>query len=291
MKTKLLILAIFVLTVSMKSDKPAYRFFDKKGNQTKYSHLLKDALNADIVFFGEHHDNPICHWLQLELTKDLFAKKGGNLILGAEMFETDNQLLLDEYIQNKISEKNFKNEAKLWPNYKTDYKPLVDFAKGNNLDFIATNIPRRYASIVYKKGFESLDSLKAEAKKLIAPLPIKFDPELKGYKEKLQMSGAMGGKKSHTADNLPKAQAIKDATMAYFILKNFTKGKQFLHYNGTYHSNNYEGIVWYILQGEPDMKIITISSVQQNDIKELNEEYLDMADYILCTPDNMTSTY
>jgi uncharacterized iron-regulated protein len=30
--------------------------------------------------------------------------------------------------------------TQLWSNYQTDYRPLVDFAKENNLRFIATNI-------------------------------------------------------------------------------------------------------------------------------------------------------
>ena len=58
-----------------------------------------------------------------------------------------------------ISEKNFEKEARLWPNYKTDYKPLVSFAKDNNLSFVATNIPRRYASAVFKNGLKKLRNL------------------------------------------------------------------------------------------------------------------------------------
>jgi len=45
-------------------------------------------------------------------------------MLGAEMFESDNQLIMDEYMTGKIKNlKNFEDEAKLWPNYQTDYKP------------------------------------------------------------------------------------------------------------------------------------------------------------------------
>ena len=47
-----------------------------------------------MVLFGELHNNPISHWLQLELTEDLHAARGADLVLGAEMFEADNQLLL-----------------------------------------------------------------------------------------------------------------------------------------------------------------------------------------------------
>ncbi|MCD4728365.1 MAG: ChaN family lipoprotein [Pirellulales bacterium] len=288
MKTKIfLLLSVFAITVAMKNDKPAYKLFNSEGKQVKYKTLLKNALESDIVFFGEMHNNPICHWLQLELTSDIFEKKGELLVMGAEMFETDNQLILDEYLNELIKTKNFESEAKLWPNYKTDYKPLVEFAKKNNLDFIATNIPRRYASVVHKKGFEGLDSLNKEAKVLIAPLPVKYDPELNCYKNMLKMMGGMG----HVNTNLPKAQAIKDATMSHFILENLSEGTLFVHYNGTYHSNDFEGIVWYLKQENPDLKILTIASAEQKEIDELSDEYLNIANYVLVITENMTKTY
>ncbi len=284
------LLMLLVLFVAMKGDKPAYILFNGEGKQVKYKDLVEDALNADIVFFGEQHNNPISHWLELELTKDLFAGKKAGLILGAEMFERDNQLLLDEYLSDVIATKNFEKEVKLWDNYTTDYKPLVEFAKTNKLPFIATNIPRRYASLVNKKGFEGLDSLSAEAKKYIAPLPVKYDPELKGYKSMLEMMEGQGGG-SHVTQNLPKAQAIKDATMAYSILENWKPGMIFLHYDGAYHSDNYEGIVWYLKQEKPELKILTISTVEQDTIDSLSDDSMKLADFIICVPADMTKTY
>ena len=282
----LIIAAIFLM--AMKTDKTAYRFFDQKGKKSSYEKMLKEAKEADIVFFGELHNNPICHWLQLELTKDLFEEKGQNLMLGAEMFESDGQLILEEYTNATISTKNFESQARLWPNYETDYKPLVEFARENNLDFIATNVPRRYASVVFREGFEGLDSLSSHAKFFLPPLPIPYDAELPGYKAMRKMGGGMGG---HGADNLPKAQALKDATMAHFILENLEEGKLFIHYNGTYHSNDFEGIVWYLKQSKPELNIMTIASVEQASTDKLEEENIGLADFILLIPETMTKTY
>jgi len=287
-KSILFVFVIFILTTAMKSDKPAYQIFDLKGKNAGYKDVLKAALESDIVFFGELHNSPICHWLELELTKDLFAEKKENLVIGAEMFECDNQLILNEYLAGKMKEKTFEDEVKLWDNYKTDYKPLVLFALENKIPFIATNVPRRYASLVNKSGFEGLDSLTGEAKAFMPPLPVAYDPELKGYKDMIEMMGGLGG---HVTPNITKAQAIKDATMAYFILQNRKEGKVFIHYNGTYHSNNFEGIVWYIRQSEPDLKILTIASVEQDSIDVLKEENLNLADFTLCIPSSMCKTY
>ena len=287
-KSILLFMPVIILLFAFTGDKTAYQLYSAKGQKTKYKALKKAALEADIILFGELHNDPICHWLQLELTKDLHEVHGNNLILGAEMFETDNQLILDEYLQGKISKKSFEAEARLWSNYETDYSALVELAKENQLSFIAANIPRRYASLVHKQGLEALDSLSLGAKRFLPPLPIKYDPELKCYKDMLEMMAGMGG---HANDNFPKAQAVKDATMAYNILKYWYPQKVVIHYNGTYHSNNWEGITWYLLQEKPTLKILTIATVSQAAIDELDEENQDIADFIICTPEDMTKTH
>lgn len=285
MKTKfLLIIFASVCVFSFKADKQAFQIYDSKGKISSYEQLLKSAKEADIILFGELHDNPIGHWLQLELTKDLYEVKKNNLVLGAEMFEADDQIALNEYLQSKISDKTLKDEVKLWPNYGTDYKPLLNFAKENKLPFVAANIPRRYANLVYTKGIEKLDSLDSEAKKWICPLPMKYDPELRCYKEIFESAGGHGGQ------NLPKSQAVKDATMAYFILKNWSKGKTFIHYNGSYHSNYHQGIEWYLKQENPSLKVFTIGSTEQAAVDTLAKDAMGLADYIICTPESMTKT-
>jgi uncharacterized iron-regulated protein len=280
-----LVITFFVFT-AFKTDKPAYYLFNKEGKDVKYEKMLKEAEDADIVLFGESHDNPVSHWLQLELTKDLFDLKKENLVLGAEMFESDNQVILDEYLESLISQSSFESNARLWPNYKTDYKPLVEFAKTNKLKFVASNVPRRYASIVNSKGFEGLDELSAEAKAFLPPLPVKYDAELNCYKSMMEMEG-MG---SHVTPNFPKAQAIKDATMAHFILKNWSKGKLLIHYHGSYHSENFESIYWYLKQENPDLKIVTIHTVSQDDVTKLEERNTGKADFTICVDEDMTKT-
>ena len=291
MKVKFIaLIALSMFFLSMKKDKPAYRYFTKEGKAAKYSQVIKACKKADIIFIGELHNNPIAHWMELEITQDIFAQRDSNLVLGAEMFEADNQLIMDEYLSGEIKKKNFEDEMRLWPNYKTDYKPLVEFAHQNKIPFIATNVPRRYAALVNSKGLEELENLSPEAKKYLPPLPIKFDGDLKIYKEMMEMMKSSG--MSHVTDNIVKAQAIKDATMAHFILQHLPSGGgAFIHYNGAYHSQDFQGIVWYIKQAKPELNIITISAVEQDDISQLSDEYLNQADFLLAIPSDMTKTY
>lgn len=282
------LLFVFVFTFSnllFAQEKPAYKIFDKNGNAVSYQTMLENTAKADILFIGELHNNPIAHWMEYEITKDIFELYNQKMVLGAEMYEADNQELLSEYLQDKITYKTFKEQARLWPNNETDYQPLLDFAKKNKLHFIAANVPRRYANIVYKSGLEALNEISKDAKNWIAPLPIKYNPELSCYKDMLAMMGGHGG------DNIPKSQALKDATMAYFILENIIKDGIFIHYNGAYHSNNYQGIVWYIKDQKPKLNVATITTVEQDDVNKLNEESKNLADFIICVPSSMTKTY
>lgn len=279
------IVFIFLSTIIMaQNDKPAYLLYKGKGKKSSYKKMMKQLQKADIILFGEFHNNPIAHWLQVEVTQSLHHKR--ELVLGAEMFEADNQAPLNLYLQDSIDDKALDTLARLWPNYKTDYAPLVNFAKANQLKFIATNIPRRYASKVFRQGIESLDTLTKQEKSWIAPLPMAYDGTLSQYKEMQDMMGD-----SHGGENFPKAQAIKDATMAHFILQHWTAGRCFIHYNGAYHSDKFQGILWYLKQQQPTLNYVTISTVEQKDISTLDKTHLNRADFIICVPETMTKTY
>lgn len=264
--------------------KTAFQIYNKKGKKVKYKKFLKQAKKQDIILFGEYHNNPIAHWLQLELTKDLHQTNA--LILGAEMIERDNQAALDLYLKDEIDADGLDSLARLWPNYDTDYAPLVDFAKANQLLFIATNIPRGYARKVYKEGrFEALNELTSSEKNWVAPLPIKYDPNLPQYQNILKMMG------EHASPDLVKAQAIKDATMAFSILENYQSGQTFIHFNGAYHSDFYEGILWYLQQENKDLNYLTITTVEQKNVEKLETADKGRADFIICVDEDMTKTY
>lgn len=283
MKLIITLIAFVYAFSSYAQTKPAYVIYNSKGKKVSYKKMLKTISEKDIVLFGESHDNAISHWLELEITKDLDEKN--DLVLGAEMYEADNQTQINQYIKGEIDYKALDTLARLWSNDKTDYLPLLDFAKEQKLDFIATNIPRRFASMVYKGGFEVLDSLSVEEKSWMAPLPMQFDPNLPRYQNILAMMG------DHGSPQLVMAQATKDATMAYFILNNWSIGQQFIHYNGSYHSDYYEGILWYLNQANPTLNYGTISTVSQADISTLEDEYIGKSDFIICVDEDMTTTY
>ncbi len=280
---------LIFITMSAQS-KPAYLLFKNNGKPADCDKMIKDLAESDMVFFGEYHNNPISHWLQLEMSKSFFEIKGDKLYFGAEMFENGNQLVLNEYLNGFYAEDKMLPEiTQLWSNYKTDYKPLLEFAKDKKLRFIATNIPRRYASMLSKKGMDALQELSPEALAMISPdLETYFDPNVKAYAE---MADNMGGHVPPNMLNIQIAQASKDATMAHFSLKNFKPGDFLFHFEGSYHSNYNQGIIWWINKIQPGLNIKSVTTVMQSEWEELTkQEKAEIANYIIVVADNMTQT-
>jgi uncharacterized iron-regulated protein len=279
----MLLLSVLSIGVLNAQLLPNYALFDAKGGKITHKKLIGLTRNADVILFGELHNNSVAHWLQLKLVKELAAN--GPLVLGAEMIEADDQVTLDRYLRSEIDREAFDSLARLWPNYATDYAPLVEFARGNKLPFIATNVPRRYARAVSRGGYEALDTVPEPERKWIAPLPITFDPTLPRYVHMLEMM------EGHGTPDMVKAQALKDATMAHFILHALQPGTRFLHFNGSFHSDHYEGIGWYLRQARPEIRQITIATVTQEQLKTLDAEHLGSADVILVVDADMPGSH
>ena len=289
MKIGMIIILWFCLTggLVVAQEKRAYTLFDADGQEADYAHMMSVLGEQQVVFIGEIHNCPIAHWMEYEIVRDLYALHKDRLMIGAEMFERDDQLVLDEYLSGLITAERFTKEAKLWPNYPTDYKKIVEFAKTNRIPFVATNVPRRYAAMVSRGGFGALEQLSEEAKNYIAPLPLNYvrNEGVETYFRSMEMPGA----KKEDTEKLAKAQALKDATMGWSIAQNI--GSYFVHLNGSFHSANQAGIITYLNRYRPGLKIATVEVVRQEKTDKLDKDVMRKADFYICVPTDMTTTY
>lgn len=245
------------------------------GERSQFRALVDEALKADVVFFGEMHDSRTAHRWQLALYQAIL-KSRRKAPIGMEMLEADNQLAVDEYRTGLITDKQFAEAARLWSNYDHDYKPVVKLACDSGARIAATNVPRRYASIVSKKGLIALDSLPAGSRVFMAKLPLNVNYELPSYRSMLAMTEHESAANTRFVD----AQALKDATMAKFISQalDADKARPLLHLNGSYHTDHGEGIVPYLLKIKPNLKVLIITAVPADTPKE---EWLGKATYTL----------
>lgn len=274
-KIKLTILLISILSISLNAQShfETYKLYNNKGKEVSIKKAYKDIEKSNTVFLGELHNNPISHWFYFNIIKHTYHANNKKIQVGAEMFEKDNQILIDEYFSNIISTKKFEAECRLWPNYTTDYKPTLEFCKENNIQFTATNIPRRYASAIYKQGDIVITKLNSQAKSWVAPHPIPYDSTLIVYNNLQSLSG-------HGGINLAKAQAYKDATMAYSIIKTKKKDHIYFHLNGNKHSESHQAILWYLTQYGDKGKRLTFHTEVNKDLS-WDKAYANKADYIL----------
>ncbi len=261
--------------VSAQTENMKYRIFDGQGNEKNIDRIIDEIKKADVVFLGENHDDAVAHGLQFEIFKSAFEKYGKEkkVTLSLEMFERDVQTVLNEYLNNLISENHFLASSRPWGNYKTDYRPLVEFAKENKLQVIAANAPRRYVNMVSRLGRESLNNLSPEAKKWLAPLP--FGDPSDAYAAKFnalmgQMSDSVTPQKHNP---ILYSQALWDATMADSIAKNLKKNKNSLivHLNGGFHTENRLGTVEHLLKYRGKTKVLVVTMRYEDDFKSFDK--------------------
>lgn len=284
---KYLVFCLLLCSGAYAQNLEAFRIFDAKGKEVSFGKMMSGISANQVVLFGEFHDNPISHWLELNVLLQLNERvKGSELAVGFEMFELHQVKALEKYVTGK-SYKALKDSTELWANFKTDYKPVLDSAISyGNVPF-AANVTRKYASLVFKKGLQALDSLPENEKKLMVPLPFPFDSTLSQYVELINM-----GKEMHASGmNFALAQAIKDATMGYSIVQQLKKSKLVYFLNGAFHSDYHQGIMWYAQKYAPGTKVGTITTVSQKDVRKLEKQHLNRADFIIVVNETMTSTH
>ena len=292
MKFCLLPAALFFFYVSFpqSSITDHFKIYDVKTKQLiSIDKIIADCADADVLFFGEEHNDSAGHYLEAEIFKALHKQYGDKLALSLEMFETDNQLALNEYLAGKIPEDRFSKDVRLWSNYK-DYRPMIEYAKQNHISVIAANPPRRYVSMVSRRGMKSLDSLSKDAKKFLPPLP--YDTLTGRYREKFVevMKGAPGS----SSPNIYYSQSLWDAGMSYSIYNYWkkNKGKKIFHCVGNFHCDEKLGTLGQLQKRKSKLKILNISSFSDDSFKNPDwEKFSKRGDYIIITNPELKKTF
>jgi len=244
----------------------------RRGQVVAESAMFDEAARADVVFVGERHDDPVAHRVELRLLEEL-GRRGRRVVLALEMFERDVQPLLDAYLAGRATEAGLLAGARPWPNYATDYRPLVELARARGWPVVASNAPRPLASLVSRGGLAALDTLPAERRRTVAA-------ELRcpddAYRTKFV--GQMGGMAGHGAapssaaaadsaraagaamlQRFYEAQCVKDETMAESVAAALAPGVTVVHVNGSFHSDEGLGTVERLRRRRPDARVLVVS--------------------------------
>ena len=268
-----------------------YKIYDTRNQKmVSVDDIISDMNNADALFFGEEHNDSTSHLLELALFTKLAAKYPGKTALSVEMFETDCQTVLNEYLEGLIREKNFITEARAWHNYK-DYRPLIELAKAQQIPVIAANAPARYVNLVNRMGLTSLEKLSKTAKAWLPPLPV--DTATGPYYEKfLQIMGGHGGNMGGM--QIYQAQNLWDATMGWSIAQFVKKHRDYkiLQINGGFHSEEKLGAAAQLKKYSAKTSILNVACFSDQEFDNPDwSKFSRNNDYIILTDPKLTKTY
>ncbi|MEM1323208.1 MAG: ChaN family lipoprotein [Bacteroidota bacterium] len=282
---KILTLLLIIPQLTSAQDAAAPNFKIYAVDQQRLISLteLTDAVkDTDVLFFGEEHNDSTAHWLQ-DTIYALLLQKYGTVTLSLEMFETDCQQVLDEYLNDYITESKMTKDARAWGNYQEDYRPMVERAKESGQIVIAANAPRRYVNIVSRKGLGALRQLPKASRRHLPPLPI-YTADSSYYK---RFQEAMGGAGHNLSDNFFYAQCTWDASMAHRIYRHWRKHKKELvfHLNGRFHTDYQQGTVNQLKRRNKKIDIRNISCLPVEDYDQPDwSKYTTLGNFIIISP-------
>ncbi|GGH05946.1 ChaN family lipoprotein [Mucilaginibacter phyllosphaerae] len=288
--TLLLALLLPFLAVCQAPMAQNYKIYNTaKNSLATIDDIINDLDKADVLFFGEEHNDSTGHYLENVILKKLAEKYPGKLGLSLEMFQTDCQTVLDEYLAGYIREKNLISEGRAWKNYK-DYRPMIETAKAAHIPVIAANAPTRYTNMVTRSGLSSLDQLSPAAKAWLAPLPI--DTATGPYYEKFV--GIMGGHSAMGNFKIYQSQNVWDATMGWNIARFLKAHKDYkvLQVNGGFHSEEKLGTAAQLKNYAPKVRIINIATYADDSFDNPDwSKFTKMGDYIILTNPKLAKTF
>jgi uncharacterized iron-regulated protein len=254
--------------------------------------MLSELSRADVVLVGEQHDDRNTHRLELAVLEGLMRRRG-ELTVSLEMFERDVQQALAAYVAGELPEEDFLKQARPWPRYSTDYRPLVEFARAHGWAVIASNVPRRLAGQVAKDGLRALEALPAEERPFAARA---IDCPDDDYRDRFVASmnqhpipGAdqMGADERKALDDRYYfAQCVKDETMAEAIASAHGPGHPLIvHYTGAFHTDYGLGTAARLKRRLKNARIVTISVLPVDNLDALKPTKDDRkrADYLVYT--------
>ena len=273
------------------------RVFNTKARQYVDFRTFADAAaNADVVFFGEQHDDPATHRAELALLAAVGARRS-NVVVSLEMFDRDVQSVLDAYLAGQIPESAFVATTRAWTRYSTDYRALVELARAYGWPVVAANPPRRFATAVSRLGIAMLDTMPAGDRAMIArEISCPRDNYYERFAESMKTHSAGGGPPSAKdsvdaaamTNRFYEAQCIKDETMGESIAAAHAKAGQgvvVLHFNGAFHSDWGLGTAARARRRLPNARTLVVTAVPVDDVVRANAaEFADRADYVILTP-------
>lgn len=259
------LITLFLTACSTTYDQTPTTFYDyqllsPQAKPIQLSQLPNALTDADVILIGEWHTHAGVHRFQTDLIQQLITENK-TVALSMEQFSRDKQDVVDQYLAGTIGEQVLITNGAAWPNYESDYRPLVELAKSNDLDIIAANAPKPIVRCIGRQGLDYLNKLTDKERSFLAS---DIDTSTTPYKEKF-MASMHHGKPEQTEKQFA-AQVTWDETMAESIVTYLAQnnGSQVVHIAGKFHTELGLGTKASILKRNGNLKVAVVTPVPDN---------------------------
>ncbi len=255
-------------------------FDGASGQRITWSEVIERAAGADVVFIGEMHGHPTGLAAAAALFDEVVAIEPHSAALSLEFFERDEQTAIDDYLTGVTDEEGFrKASGRTDGNYPPGHRAMVEVAKSAGAPVYAANAPRRYVRLARTDGFERLEELTPEQRRLFV-----IPDELSEGAYRERFFEVMGGMRGHSDDedselteeeraakekahqemilSFFRSQNLWDSTMAETIVWALEDERRpVVHVIGQFHTDFAGGTLERVRAMSPDARILTISMV------------------------------
>ncbi len=188
------------------------------GHYVNTEAMLAAVVDARIVYVGETHDNPASHRLQLQVLEAVAGNHPQQVSLGMEMFNHEQQPVLDDWIAGTLSEKEFLKQANwysVWTQDFSYYRDILLYARDHQIPVIGLNISKEFRR---KIAMTAIDQLDAETRDKLPEMDF-ADPYQKAMAEAIFAGHSNGSK---MLDSFLRVQTLWDEAMAETIVQELT---------------------------------------------------------------------
>jgi uncharacterized iron-regulated protein len=151
-------------------------------NSATLPQVMTELRDERLVYVGETHTAYADHLVQLGVLEAM-AAQARPLAVGVEWFQARFQPVIDDYFAGRIDEGEFLRRTEYYDRWRFDYRlyrPIVEFARANEIPLVALNAAREVTEEISRVGLDAVSGpLKAE-------LPDAYDFSDKAYEDRLR---------------------------------------------------------------------------------------------------------
>ena len=228
----------------------------------------------DVILIGETHSNQLHHHFQSFLLSN-FITEGNKYSLALEMIEKNKKLFIDQWMQNLISDQDFKEKIEwdtFWGFQWDDYLTILNIAKFNSVNINGINTSQNIINFISEYGLNE-----AVQKKIINETPFAINED---YRNRLlsyfDQHKSLSNFDKQKFEFFLESQTYWDYIFAKNIVDLFNNDTKVISISGTGHIEYENGISWQINKINPNIKVLTIALV--NSINNCENEKI--SDYI-----------